>query len=263
MSGLPWDKFFWSDYASDPPLKICSLAAQGLWMRMLCIAAEHEPKGYVAVNGEGLGSDEIAALVGQRIDVVEPLLAELERRGVFNRDRRGWIYSRRMIKDAKKRRNLSEAGKKGVEIKRQKEREKSAGLEGKRKGGLQGEGQAHIPEARVQKKRDTDVSPKKTALADGWKPEPFGPDTEAHRILAAMSADERKRQLEAFRDHHRKEGSRFVDWQAAWGTWIRNSERFRQRDERQTLRVNGGSGDYLAHVVERVLPVLDAEEKPR
>lgn len=140
MSGaLPFGKFFWSDYASDPPLKICSFAAQGLWMRMLCVAAEHDPVGYVAINGEGLDAPAIAALAGGRLDDVEQLLAELERRGVFSRDRRGWIYSRRMIRDAKKARKARENGKKGGNPRLGKEKEKPALDKGVDK--------PHIPEA--------------------------------------------------------------------------------------------------------------------
>jgi len=31
---LPWDKWFWQDYMSDPAVRRSSLAAQGLWVRM-------------------------------------------------------------------------------------------------------------------------------------------------------------------------------------------------------------------------------------
>lgn len=114
MNGpLPFGKFFWSDYASDHALKICGFAAQGLWMRMLCIAAEHDPVGYVAVNGAGLDAGDIARATGGSLEQVETLLAELDRKGVFSRDRRGWIYSRRMIRDAKKARKAREIGKLG------------------------------------------------------------------------------------------------------------------------------------------------------
>lgn len=113
MSGMAWGKFFWSDYASDPALKICSFAAQGLWMRMLCIMAEHDPVGWLAVNGAALDNKGIARMTGGALDEVEELVSELHRNGVFSRDRRGWIYSRRMISDAKKRKQASEDGSTG------------------------------------------------------------------------------------------------------------------------------------------------------
>lgn len=146
MVALPFGKFFWSDYASDPALKICSFGAQGLWMRMLCIAAEHDPVGYVAVNGEGLNAEGIAALAGGRIEQVEELLSELERRGVFSRDRRGWIYSRRMVRDAKKARKARENGKKGGNPKLCNQTDNPPPDNQKDKG----RDKPHIPEARVQ-----------------------------------------------------------------------------------------------------------------
>ena len=61
MSGTIWSKFYWSDWETDPALRLCSLAAQGLWMRMLCVAASHDPIGYVAVAGRGLDETALKA----------------------------------------------------------------------------------------------------------------------------------------------------------------------------------------------------------
>jgi hypothetical protein len=98
----PWSKFFWQDWETDARLKLCSLSAQGLWMRMLCIAAQHDPIGYVAVAGIGLDETAIARLTGASESEVQSLLGELTRTGVFSRDAKGRIYSRRMIRDARK-----------------------------------------------------------------------------------------------------------------------------------------------------------------
>lgn len=97
-----WGKFYWSDWLADEQLAQCSLAAQGLWMRMLCIAAKSDPVGYVAVNGAPLKADGIARIVGGDIEEVERLLAELLDWGVYSVDRRGCIYNRRMIKEDKR-----------------------------------------------------------------------------------------------------------------------------------------------------------------
>lgn len=113
MSGTIWSKFFWSDWESDPNLRLCSLAAQGLWMRMLCIAAAHEPIGYVAIAGKGLEETALARLAGCAETELGALLAELEGNRVFSRDRHGRIYSRRMIADARKARAARKNGLKG------------------------------------------------------------------------------------------------------------------------------------------------------
>ena len=98
----PWSKFFWSDWEADQGLRLCSLSAQGLWMRMLCVCARHEPKGYLAINGHPLAVDAIARLAGVAETEAENLLAELDRNGVFSRNRSGCIYSRRMVRDEKR-----------------------------------------------------------------------------------------------------------------------------------------------------------------
>lgn len=100
MSDMPWSKFFWSDWESDQGLRLCSLAAQGLWMRMLCVCARHDPKGYLSINGNPLKVDAIARLAGVAETEAETLVAELELNGVFSRNRSGCIYSRRMVRDA-------------------------------------------------------------------------------------------------------------------------------------------------------------------
>lgn len=113
MAATGWDKFFWADWQSDIALRLCSLAAQGLWMRMLCVCAQADPKGYMRVAGKALGSADIAALCGRPEEEVIRLLEELQTRGVFSRDRRGVIYNRRMIRDTKKARIARENGSKG------------------------------------------------------------------------------------------------------------------------------------------------------
>ena len=110
----PWSKFFWNDWENDPELRLCSLAAQGLWMRLLCIAAKSHPTGFVAVAGRPCSSTDIARLVsGVSEQEVESLLGELSRNGVFSRDAQSRIYSRRMVRDNRKRQKLRQNGAKG------------------------------------------------------------------------------------------------------------------------------------------------------
>lgn len=110
MAGTTWTKFYWGDWMSDAQLRRCSPAARALWMDMLCIAAQHDPVGFVAVRGEPLQPEEIARMTGFPAAAVVDLLTELERNGVYSRDRQGRIYSRRMVRDA----NRSNEGRKAV-----------------------------------------------------------------------------------------------------------------------------------------------------
>jgi hypothetical protein len=111
MTATIWSKFFWSDWQADPALRACSLAARGLWMEMLCIAAGE--RGYLVRNGDPLPAQTLANIVGQPLATVETLIAELEENRVFSRDRRGRIYSRRMVREAKHIESARKAGKKG------------------------------------------------------------------------------------------------------------------------------------------------------
>ena len=113
MAGKPWGKFYWADWLSDPKLKLCSLEAQGLWIRMLCIAAEAKPVGYVVLEDHTLGASELSSECGKPVSVVEAALADLQKWGVYSMDRRGRIFSRRMVRDAKRAKISQKNGKSG------------------------------------------------------------------------------------------------------------------------------------------------------
>jgi hypothetical protein len=94
-----WSKFWWQDYERDPALRSCSLAAQGLWMRMLCFMHEGDPYGYLTVNGKVPDNKRLAAMIGKTEKEITACLHELDDAGVFSRDGDGTIYSRRLVRD--------------------------------------------------------------------------------------------------------------------------------------------------------------------
>jgi hypothetical protein len=169
MAGTAWSKFFWSDWQGDPALRLCSLAAQGLWMRMLCVAASHDPIGYVAVAGRGLEIPDLARLTGEDESEVQLLLGELERNGVFSRDRHRRIYNRRMVRDAKRAAVARENGKKGGNP----SLGNSGTNSGRDKGEVKGDVKPHKPEARSH-------MPERAAAL------PESPRAELDRIEAAL-----------------------------------------------------------------------------
>lgn len=109
----PSSIFYWKDYENDESLRISSLAAQGIWMRLLCIAAKADPYGYILVNGFPLEATGAARLAGVTEGEAQSLLQELERNGVFSRDRKGRMFSRRMVRDAAVRAKAQKNGAKG------------------------------------------------------------------------------------------------------------------------------------------------------
>ena len=62
-------------------------------------------------------------------------------------------------------------------------------------------------------------------------PEGFEPD-ETGFSLARDTGLVISEELEAFKDHHGANGSTFIDWQAAFRTWLRNSLKFKRNAPR-------------------------------
>jgi len=153
----PWSKFFWSDYEADEGLRVCSLAAQGLWMRMLCVMARATPKGELRIATEPCSVRDLARIASESEETVGALLDELRRRGVCSITRAGVIFSRRMRKDAEISRKRAESGAKGGNA--------SLGYKKENRGLLKqnsskGVSKNQAPEARSQKPDNTPLPPK-------------------------------------------------------------------------------------------------------
>ena len=93
--------FYPRDWLADPGLNVCSLCAQGLWMRMLCYMWESKDRGFLRVNGKALDKGQICRLVGagNSLHEVRQWLGELEDAGVYSVTDEGVIYSRRLVED--------------------------------------------------------------------------------------------------------------------------------------------------------------------
>lgn len=105
----PWLKFYPTDWRADQALRVCTLAARGLWMELLCIMHEAAPYGHLTINGRPATDTQLATLTGTDLSTVRQLLTELEEAGVFSRNRNGVIYSRRMTRDEKRRKDGKKA----------------------------------------------------------------------------------------------------------------------------------------------------------
>jgi hypothetical protein len=78
---------------------MCSLAARGLWIDLLCYMHEGEPYGHLTIDGAAPSLEAIAALLGRPPKEVTKALAELEARRVFDRAENDAIVSRRLVRD--------------------------------------------------------------------------------------------------------------------------------------------------------------------
>jgi hypothetical protein len=105
--------FYPADWRKDPALRVCSIAARGLWIDMMALMHEGEPYGHLVVNGEAVSDAQLARLIGESVAVVRRLVKELESRNVFSRTESGVIFSRRMVADEHIRTVRAESGKLG------------------------------------------------------------------------------------------------------------------------------------------------------
>lgn len=90
-----------------------SLAALGLWMNALALMWNGEEPGYLVLRGRAMTSQDVAKALGRNALQVTKLLAELEMNGVFSRDHRGAIFSRRMVRDLARHHRARTDGSKG------------------------------------------------------------------------------------------------------------------------------------------------------
>lgn len=91
-------KFVFSDWVTDGSLSLCSLAARGLWIEMLCRMGMGEERGFLTLQGRALSDEDVARMLRVPFGEFAALLHELERAAVFSRDDRGAIYCRRMAR---------------------------------------------------------------------------------------------------------------------------------------------------------------------
>jgi len=100
---LPWIKFYPTDWQAEPTLRTCSLASKGLWIEMLGLMAHSVRHGYLCKmnSPDPMPPEDLAKILGQPIEEIKSLLQDLERNGVFSKTSDGFIYSRRLLKDAK------------------------------------------------------------------------------------------------------------------------------------------------------------------
>ena len=123
--GRPAQQWYWDDWFSAFDVRLCSLAARGLWIDMLGIMWKAKPRGALIINEKPADNKMLSRVVNATKTEVEKLLHELETENVFSRLEDGTIICRRMYYAAIGEKTLSEtradAGRKGAEKRWQKQ----------------------------------------------------------------------------------------------------------------------------------------------
>jgi len=237
MTGRPWMKWYPGDWRADPLLRACDPISRYVWMEMIGLMHEAEPYGHLVIAGRAMDYKTLSRVIGVTEGDVKRAAKELESLGVFSRTNSGVIFSRRMIRDEKRRETLQKNGTKGGNP-ALKNQELSSGLDNQEDNPPL---KTQRPEAREKTKVTTLA---KSLLPDDWQPKPFGIEAESRKIVDSWSPAEFKRQVESFKAHHRGNGNRWKDWQDAWQTWVLNSVKFGRP------RQSAEPTSYLDHLIE-------------
>lgn len=232
MTEHRWSKFWWADYEGDDALRVVSLAAQGLWMRMLCAMHKGTPYGHLTINGKQPTTRQIALMASTTEREAAKLITELEEAGVFSRADDGTIFNRRMVKDKAVSEKAREDGKRGGNPALKPE--PTGGVNPSDKGG------AYTLEAEAEAEERTPLSggsaPRSAAppprpangcrLAPDWQPDEPGYEGATPATLAR------------FRDHWLAQPGakgRKADWQATWRNWCRRDAEQRSTQPKPKL----------------------------
>lgn len=111
---MPFIKFFVRDWMGDERLRLCSPAARGFWMDLLCLMHSAPRRGFLqTASGLPLPIEQIARATGCTASEAAKLMQELIDAGVPEQTGEGIVFSRRMSREEEKRERCSQAGSKG------------------------------------------------------------------------------------------------------------------------------------------------------
>lgn len=249
---LPYMQFYPADLDAEPTLRLCSWEACWLWIKLLGFMHHSPERGFLLkANGKPYTEDELVlTIAGATIDKIRNALFELETNAVYSRDRRGFIYNRKMVKGEKRAKNLGKKKTKNEdnsEINSRKNEDKSdldiAESNGNEKTiSTSDDRSLVIPETRDQRpiqKEDNKLSYKKRGvrLPDDWELQrPLG----EWAMQQGLTRDQVIREADKFKNFwHSKTGkdATKMDWDKTFKNWIYNStERKSNHAERPLSR---------------------------
>ena len=96
----------------------CSIAAQGLWFRLMILMHDSERTGYLCLNSLPIPSRIAAIKCAVSVDEYETLLAELMSVAAFSTSKEGIIFSPQLVAEAEERAKNAERQRKFKESKK-------------------------------------------------------------------------------------------------------------------------------------------------
>jgi hypothetical protein len=206
-----WFRFY-DEVLDDPKVQKLSGDDFKAWVNILCLASRND--------GKLPSQDDIAFSLRCNVSCVSTLIERLLNRGLIDKCNGGPNGYHYAPHGWSKRQYKSDTS--TDRVKRFRERTKRS--------------DETAPEA------ETDKNNKKKhahELPENWRPSDFGEKTKSRSVINSWTPERLEHELERFSAHHAKIGTKFVDWQAAWGTWVLNSKDFERNN-------NGGSRAPIA-----------------
>jgi hypothetical protein len=103
MGKLPWFAFYPNDWLTDG-VSQCSLAAQGLWLRLMIVMHRYSERyGFLEMDGKAISEERAAIMCGATLTEYQDLMSELKAAGVPSFTAANVLFSRRMVRDSRKR----------------------------------------------------------------------------------------------------------------------------------------------------------------
>ena len=112
-NGMPYAKWYASDWLGDPLLRMVSPYERGIWADLLNVMMASTPYGYLSRGGLPLPDADAARFCGVDLDAYREAMDRLEAVGIPSRTPDGIIYSRRLVRDHDAFVRSSAAGRKG------------------------------------------------------------------------------------------------------------------------------------------------------
>lgn len=233
----PSFQFYPADWLRDP-VSGCSLAAQGLWLRLMFLMHDSERYGYLCQNGLPIPPEQLARRVGCQPDEFNALLAELESAGIPGCTKDSIIYSRRMVRDAEERVRDADRKRKSY---RSNEKKSNKTISGDSPGNLRRfSGDSHTPSSSSSSSSSSlgEVSPK--TPRERAPPNRFVKPT-PEEINAYCQERGNSVDAQQFFDHYEANGwkvgkASMKDWRAAVRTWEKNGIRNGKQAKTQAER---------------------------
>ena len=222
----PWMKFYPTDWRSDPALRQCSMAARGLWIHMISIMHEADEYGELAVKRTRMTVEMLAKDASINPRTTRLLLAELEAKGVFERDESGTIYSRRMKREKQRSQIYTANGSRGGNPKLLNQLDKPLDNQTPQKLDNQKvnpQVNTQKLEARSKKERSplTPLTGGKRAQAKRTLPADFGLTEERRQCGRDRGWNDARTTSEfaRFTDSALAHNRAYANWDAAWRNW--------------------------------------------